>query len=134
MNYLIDTHVLVWLEYGSDRLGKQSRRIIDTALQKNQLVVSAISFWEVAMLVQKKRLFFETDLLVWRRDLLKNGFWEIPLSGSVAITAGQLEKLHGDPADRIIIATAVEESATLITADQKILDWQGLPHKIDASL
>jgi len=53
--------------------------------------------------------------------------------GSTALRAGQLRAFHGDPADRMIVATAIENSATLITADKKILDWNKLHQKIDAS-
>ncbi|MEA3469081.1 MAG: type II toxin-antitoxin system VapC family toxin [Thermodesulfobacteriota bacterium] len=134
MMYLVDTHVLVWLEYGSERLGNIARDVIDSALQERKLAVSAISFWEIAMLMQKRRIFFETDIGVWRRELLLNGLREISVNGSVAIRAGQLKKMHGDPADRLIVATALEDSATLVTADKKILDWQDLPFKLDASL
>jgi len=129
---LIDTHVLVWLEYGSDRLGKKSLAIIDQALHDGKLAVSAVTFWEIAMLVEKKRLLTEVEPDVWRRDLLRLGVNEVPLRGDTAILAGKLPKLHGDPADRIIVATAIDYSATLITADKKILNWEGLLQVMDA--
>ena len=77
------------------------------------------------MLVKKGRITIALELAVWRRDLLQKGLNEVPLSGRVAIRAGQLENMHGDPADRIIVATALEESATLVTADRKILRLAG---------
>ncbi len=131
---LVDTHVLVWLENGSERLGKQALEVIDNALRENTLTVSAITFWEIAMLLQKQRLFLKADVSIWRRELLLNGVREVVVDGVVAIRAGQLEKIHGDPADCIVVATALEHSATLVTADRKILDWEGLPYKLDASL
>jgi PIN domain nuclease of toxin-antitoxin system len=63
---------------------------------------------------------------------MRVGVIEFPLRGDTAILAGRLQRLHGDPADRIIVATAIDHSATLITADKKILDWDGLPQVIDA--
>ena len=96
--------------------------------------MASISFWEIAMLVRKKRLDIQMEFDVWRMELLQNGLQEIPLQGSTAIRAGQLQAFHGDPADRMIVATALENSATLMTADKKILAWDKLHQKIDASL
>ena len=131
---LIDTHVLVWLDQGSDRLGKDSRKLIDAALAENELVVASISFWEIAMLVEKKRLTFTMNLADWRNDLLINGLNEFALKGDVGIVAARLTDFHGDPADRIIIATALSTAAKIVTADEKILSWQGGVECCDARL
>ena len=130
---ILDTHVLVWLDEGNPRLGREAQQAIDTALASGQLGVASISFWEIAMLVRKERLHIRIELDAWRRDLLQNGLLEIPLQGSTALRAGQLQAFHGDPADRMIVATALERSATLVTADQKILEWDKLQQKINAS-
>ena len=131
---LLDTHVLVWLTEGNPRLGSDSLQTINSALKAGKLGVPAICFWEIAMLVAKQRLTLQMDLNVWRFELLQTGLLEIPLQGSTAIRAGQLISFHGDPADRMIVSTAIENSATLITADEKILGWDGLLQKIDARL
>jgi PIN domain nuclease of toxin-antitoxin system len=131
---LLDTHVLVWLDEGNPRLGTNALQTINRALASGQLGVASISFWEIAVLVRKKRLDIQIELDVWRIELLKNGLLEIPLQGSTALRAGQLQSFHGDPADCMIVATAFENSATLVTADKKILDWDKLHQKIDASL
>jgi len=131
---LIDTHVLVWLDEASSKLGPVTRSIIDDALLARSLCVSSISFWEIAMLVQKGRISVRLELDVWRKELLQKGLNEVPICGSIAIRAGQLKNLHGDPADRIIVATSLERSATLVTADNKILGWDGLSNKLDASI
>ncbi len=131
---LLDTHVLIWLDEGSSRLGTDALQVINKALATGQLGVTAISFWEIAMLIEKQRLTFQIELDVWRAELLQTGLQEIPLQGSTAIRAGQLKSFHGDPADRMIVATAIENSATLITADEKILLWNQLHQKIDARL
>jgi PIN domain nuclease of toxin-antitoxin system len=130
----LDTHVLVWLDEGSPRLGTKALQAINGALAAGQLGVASISFWEIAMLVRKRRLDIRIELDVWRLELLQNGLLEIPLQGSTALRAGQLQNFHGDPADRMIVATVLEHSATLVTADQKVLDWGNLHQKIDASL
>ena len=131
---LLDTHVLIWLDEGSPRLGKTALQIINESLAAGQLGVATISFWEIAMLVEKQRLVMKTELDVWRFDLLQAGLLEIPLRGTTAIRAGQLQLFHGDPADRMIVATAIENGATLMTADEKILSWSQFHQKIDARL
>ena len=131
---LLDTHVLIWLDEGNSRLGKIALQKIIQSLSSNQLGVAAISFWEVAMLIENQRLVMQTELDVWRSELLKTGLIEIPLRGSTAIRAGQLRMFHGDPADRMIVATAIENGATLMTADTKILSWSLFDQKIDARI
>lgn len=86
------------------------------------------------MLVRKKRLDIQIELDVWRIELLQNGLLEIPLQGSTALRAGQLQAFRGDPADRMIVATVLELSATLVASDKKIPDWGKLNQKISASL
>ena len=128
---LLDTHVLIWQEQGDLRLGPQTRRVIARALQEDRTAVSAISFWEVGMRVQKGRLDLLFDLGVWRRDLLDRGLIEIPVDGGIATRAGLLPNIHGDPADRIIVATALE-GHQLVTSDGKILRWSGPLSRLDA--
>jgi PIN domain nuclease of toxin-antitoxin system len=130
---LLDTHVLIWLDEGNPLLGKIALHTIIESLSSGQLGVATISFWEVAMLVEKQRLTIQTELDIWRSDLLQTGLLEVPLKGTTAIRAGQLELFHGDPADRMIVATAIENGATLMTADTKILSWNPL-QKINARL
>ena len=131
---ICDTHVLVWLDEGNPRLGANALQTMNKALATGQLAVASISFWEIAMLVEKQRLDFRIELDVWRLELLQTGLLEIPLHGFTALRAGRLQAFHGDPADRMIVATALEKSATLMTADRKILGWDGLQQKVDASI
>lgn len=131
---LLDTHVLIWLDEGNQRLGRTALATINNSLATGQLAVATICFWEVAMLIEKQRLIMKTALDVWRADLLQAGLIEIPLRGATAVRAGQLHKFHGDPADRMIVATALEHDATLVTADERILSWPQFHQKIDARL
>lgn len=131
---LLDTHVLIWMDEGTTRLGSKALKVINTALAEGNLTVSAISFWETAMLVHKGRLEILMEMDVWRRELLDNGLHETPMNGAIGIRAGSLQNFHGDPADRIIVATAIETSATLVTADEKILSWEKLTQKHNARL
>jgi len=131
---LLDTHALIWLDEGSPRLGKIALQTIIESLGAGELGVATISFWEIAMLVEKQRLIMQTELDVWRSELLQTGLLEIPLRATTALRAGQLKKFHGDPADRIIAATAIENGATLMTADENILSWNPLLKKNNARL
>ena len=130
---LVDTHALIWLRTGDDRLGIAARRTLNDALRDGDLAVSAMTFWEVAMLKAKDRLEFPEDVRLWRREMLGQGLEEIPVDGGIAARAGMLENLHGDPADRIIVATALE-GHRLVTADSRILDWGGNLDRLDARL
>lgn len=131
---LLDTHVLIWLDEGSPRLGGEARRRIDEALAEEALAVSAISFWEVAMLRAKGRITLDMEVTRWRVELLAAGLIELPVGGGVGIAAAELSSFHGDPADRLIVATAVEESAVLVTADERILEWTGDVERLDARI
>ena len=131
---LLDTHVLIWLDQDDPVLGLIARQQADAALKGGRLAVSAISFWEIAMLVAKQRIVIELPLPTWRQDLLNLGLREIPVSGEIGIAAVQLDQLHGDPADRIIVATALLREATLMTADRKLLEWSGQLERYDARL
>jgi PIN domain nuclease of toxin-antitoxin system len=121
---LLDTHVALWSTVDSDSLGKRCRRIIRQALAENQLAISAVSFWEVALLIAKGRLRWPQSAAEARRIMLSEGATELPLTGEIAILAGELEGLHADPADRFIAATAIAHDATLVTADDRLLKWR----------
>ena len=106
--------------------------MVERALEENDAAVSPISFWEIAMRVQKRQLHLLFDVAVWRRDLIRRGLHEIPVDGDIAVRAGLLSDLHGDPADRLIVATALE-GHQLVTADQRLLQWSGPLNRLDAS-
>ncbi len=84
------------------------------------------------MLVRSGRLSLAVPTAEWHRGTLELGILEAPVTGQIGILAGELAGLPGDPADRIITATAILRDATLITADQRILDWQGNVNRHDA--
>lgn len=129
---LLDTHALVWLRLGDPRLGPQARREVDQAWQADDLAVSAMSYWEAAMLAARGRIALPMDADAWRRENLGQGVIEIPVNGAIAVRAGLLPNLHGDPADRIIMATALE-GHRLVTGDRRILDWPGNLSRLDAT-
>lgn len=121
---LLDTQVMLWLRSGDPKLGKQARLEIDRAWRADGVAVSAMSFWEVAMLKEKGRLRFPEDVGMWRREQIDQGIVEIPVDGDVGVRAAELPGFHGDPADRIIVATALA-GHQLVTADRRILEWPG---------
>ena len=128
---LLDTHVLLWTSYGDGRLGPRARRLLEAEWSAENVAVSAVSFWEVAMLIQKGRLALEVAPEEWRRRQLAAGLVEIPVDGDIAVRAGLLADLHGDPADRIIVATALADHQ-LMTVDRRILGWSGHLNRLDA--
>jgi PIN domain nuclease of toxin-antitoxin system len=129
---VLDTHALVWLVEGLPKLGQTARRAADRALTERALYVSAITYWELTMLEVKKRLTMARPPEILRAELLGLGLGELPVTGEIGIGAGRLDQFHGDPADRIIAVTASSLNATLITADDKILRWDGPLQTLDA--
>jgi len=129
---LLDTHALVWLVEGDRRLGPRGRKSAASALVDDMLFVSAISFWEIAMLIQHRRLELNQPTANWRQQISKLGIEEVPVSGDIAILAAELDGFAPDPADRIIGATAIVRGATLVTADDRILGWPGTLIRQDA--
>lgn len=120
---LLDTHALVWSVEERPRLGSEAKRAINTAAQVNQVAVSAISPWEVALLVSKGRLNLSMDVMVWVRNALsKPGVNLVPLEPEIAVASTCLPfEMHADPADRILVTTARHLGATLVTADEALL-------------
>lgn len=128
---LLDTHVLLWLRVGDDRLGPTARLAIDEAWRDGDVAVSSISFWEAAMLKARNRIELTTDISRWRREQLEQGLVELAFDGEVGIRAANLASFHRDPADRLIVATALD-GHRLITADRRILAWPGELARMDA--
>ena len=121
---LLDTHVLLWVDVDDPILGKSTRRLIAQAWEAGELAISAMSFWECAMLHLRQRIVLPKSPLAWRADLLSAGLVELPVDGQISILATELEPLHKDPADRFIAASAIAYVATLVTADERLLKWK----------
>lgn len=130
MASLLDTHALVWLLEGNERLGQKSRDLINASAQAQSLYVSAITPWEIAMLVNKGRLSFGQEIGEWLRIALSMpGIQMVPLSIEISVASTQLlGDFHADPADRIIVATARHLGATLVTEDKLILTYSQAGH------
>lgn len=134
--FLLDTHVWVWLMLGDTRLSGANRRMLEKAVPDGRLHVSIISVWEVAMLEAKGRLTLSADCESWVQEALAApGIHLAELTSHIAISSTRLPGVfHGDPADRILIATARETEATLLTADRAILQYGrgGYVHAVSA--
>ena len=117
---VLDTHVWLWWLADPSRLSPTARRAIDEA---EAVGVSAVSAWEVAMLVARRRISLDRDVATWVRQALAHArVRQQPLTADVAVAAGQLDGrgFPGDPADRFIYATAQALRAILITRDASI--------------
>jgi len=127
---VLDTHVLLWSLLQPEELSEDIRRYITVAQDNNQLLICSISLWEIAMLKSKRRINIYEPI----RDFLESvtsidGLSVKDISAEIAAESVQLmDDFHGDPADRIIAATAKCCGATLLTRDQKILTWASLGH------
>lgn len=124
---LLDTHAAIWFVTAHPALGGQSEALARQALAEDSLAVSAISFWEIALLTAKGRLNSAETPGEQRSRILSGGIVELPLTGDIALISVRLQNLHGDPADRFIAATAIAHEATLMTADRRLLNWR---HKL----
>lgn len=112
---ILDTHTLVWWVQSPELLGPQASRTIETA---TRLAVPTISFWEISLLVRKRRLDLDMPVASWVEDVCAiDRIAPIPLSVRIAVIADALV-MHPDPADRFIVATAAQEGAPLVTRDE----------------
>jgi len=129
---MLDTHVLLWVDRDDAKLGALAREAITQAWQAGCVAVSAISFWEAALLHQRGRINLRRPAAQWRNDWLEAGLQELPLDGATALLGADLNGFHADPADRFITATALRQRACLLTADRAILAWPGTLERLPA--
>jgi PIN domain nuclease of toxin-antitoxin system len=121
---LLDTHIALWLDSGDDRLRASTRALIDGCWQNGgAILLSAITVWEIALLVDTGRIDLDVPVAVWiERFLDCPGVEAVPLGHQAASRSYQLHHLeHRDPADRLLIATAIELACPLVTYDERIV-------------
>ena len=94
---LLDTQAAIWVALDSYPLGKRSRRMIEKAATDGELAISAISFWEIALLIAKHRMRRPDSVRELRQQLLNSGTTELPLTGEIAISAGELKAFTAIP-------------------------------------
>ena len=124
---VLDTHVWVWWVSGFEPLSLRAQRLIGQAVKQKAVYLSSISVWEVAQLVARERLQLSMAVADWVAKSEALPFVHfIPVDNAIALKSVQLPRpLHPDPADRIIIATALTLGFPLVTRDEKITHY---PH------
>lgn len=124
---VIDTHVLVWWVSNDKSLSATAAKAIkDTLDNGSEVVVSSISAWEISMLIEKGRLVLSMDVESWLDEVAQiDGVRFVPVDNEVGIKSTVLPgEFHKDPADRMIVATARKLAVPLVTADEKIRDYE----------
>jgi PIN domain nuclease of toxin-antitoxin system len=119
---VLDTHALVWWIQGDRRLSRNASKAIRAELANGRLGISSISFWEIGMLVAKGRLGLGMDASEWLEAVQAiKAVVVLPLAATVALDSTRLPgTFHGDPADRMIVATARAKNLSLVSADRRI--------------
>lgn len=127
---VIDTHVWLWLEADPDRLGEPARARIEQAARAGKLWVSVMSVWEIGMLVAKDRIRLSMPVDEWVRQASATpGMQMLGVIPEIALESTRLpDAPHGDPVDRLLMASARLHNLTLVTADEKILAYAGQGH------
>jgi PIN domain nuclease of toxin-antitoxin system len=127
MTYLLDTHVWIWWNMNPGRLSRKARSAIDSSEGYSEILLSAISPWEFSKLLEKQRLGISCHAEEWMDTALcMKKLRLVPISPKIAFRSTDLPApFHNDPADQIIVATAREFNATIISKDRLIRDY---PH------
>ncbi len=123
----LDTHIILWSVVAPDQLSRDVKRKIEQAQEQNRLAICSISLWEISMLNLKGKInIFEPvkDFLESISNL--DGLRVIEINAEIAAESTLLVNFHGDPADRIIVASTRVHGGTLITRDDEILKWATL--------
>ena len=128
MKLLPDTHLLLWASDHPHRLSKLAISLLIDP--DNELFFSPLSIWEVSIKGALGRHDFQFDPSTLRRNLLANGYTELPITSEHCIAIQSLPPLHKDPFDRILIAQATVEGITLLTADRKVAKYPGPIRKV----
>lgn len=127
---ILDTHTLVWWVSGHSRLSEKARVTIEDELSSTEgiILVSSISAWEIAMLVTAGRLTLTMSVDDWLDNVAAvDGVRFTPIDNSLAVASTRLPgNFHKDPADRMIVALARHYNAPLITADERIQNYQAV--------
>jgi PIN domain nuclease of toxin-antitoxin system len=128
MKFLLDTHLALWAFFKQERLSVQARSLLED--RQNRLLFSTVSLWEIAIKRGLGKKGFQFDPRVLRRAMLDDGIEELPVFGQHAVAVDSLAPIHKDPFDRILIAQAMVEGITLLTADPLIAQYPGPIRKV----
>ncbi len=122
---LLDTCAAVWAATSDASLDKKAKAYILRAAGRRELFLSSVTAWEIATLVRRGRLTLAVSATAFVNQLFSHGgATEIPVDREIALAAGTLPgELHGDPADRFIVATAIVAGLQVMTRDRHILGY-----------
>jgi PIN domain nuclease of toxin-antitoxin system len=124
MNILLDTCALIWLVNGGPELSPAAKAAIQ---QAETVFVSAVTAWEMGLKHARGKLVLASNLESWlERALRQHHLREMPLDIRSALRASRLPAIHADPADRLLIASALEHDLTLLTPDPAISQYPGI--------
>ena len=123
---VLDTHVLVWWVSADPLLSKKAKAAIEHEIDGGEIVVSSISAWEIAMLVQREKLLLSMSVARWLSSVAQIETLRFhPVDTEVPVNSADLPGMfHKNPADRMIVATARMLNASLITRDEKIRAYE----------
>lgn len=128
MKLLLDTQILRWAAGQPERLSAAARKQLGNS--GNELIFSAASIWEITINKSLGRDDFRVEPRLLRRGLLGNGYTELPVTSEHAVSVDSLPALHKDPFDRILLAQALAEGITLLTADAQLARYPGPVRKV----
>jgi len=128
MRVLLDTHLVLWTFFETKLLSAQARSVLEAP--QNKLVYSTVVLWEIGIKRGLGKKSFQVDPRVLRRAMLDDGYEELPILGQHAVAIDNLPPIHKDPFDRILIAQAMVEGITLLTADPVIAQYPGPIRKV----
>lgn len=128
MKLLLDTQILLWAAGQPERLSAAARRQLNNP--RSELLFSAASLWEITIKNALGREDFRVEPRSLRRGLLDNGYTELPVTSEHAVNVDSLPELHKDPFDRILLAQALTEGITLLTADAQLARYRGPVRKV----
>lgn len=119
---VLDTHALIWWVTGDALLSKKAKTAINKEMADGEIIISSITAWEIAMLVERERLFLSMDVSRWLATVAEiDNVHFVPVDVEIALKSVDLPGVfHKDPADRMIVATARKLAAPLVTKDEKI--------------
>ncbi len=128
MRLLLDTHLLLWSAGQPDRLSAEARSLLQDPA--NDLVFSVASLWEITIKRGLGRADFRVEPRVLRRGLRDHGYIELAIAADHALAVDLLPPLHKDPFDRLLLAQAVMEGITLLTADPLVARYPAPIRKV----
>jgi len=122
MKYILDTHTWIWWHMHPEKLSSKVQKLLSTTKRYEELLLSAMSPWEFSKLLEKGRIGISCDPEEWLTVALSMPKLRlVPLTPTIAYRSTSLpQPFNGDPADQIIVATAREENATMLTKDRII--------------